>query len=57
MEYMSRYSLVYGSIGAVIVLMIWLHLSAAALLMGAVLNYILQFEFYMEENRFQHKRL
>lgn len=54
-EYMSRYSLVYGSIGAVIVLMIWLDLSAAALLMGAVLNHILQFQ--MEENRFQHKRL
>ena len=50
-KYMSRYSLLYGSIGAVIVLMIWLHLSASALLMGEVLNHILQFELD-EENRF-----
>ena len=34
----AHYSLLYGSIGAVIVLLIWLYMSAAVLIMGAELN-------------------
>ena len=34
----ANYSLLYGSIGTVIVLMIWLYMTAATLIMGAELN-------------------
>ena len=34
----AHYSLLYGSIGAVIVLLIWLYMSATVLIMGAELN-------------------
>ncbi|MCI2057708.1 MAG: YihY/virulence factor BrkB family protein [Oscillibacter sp.] len=37
-ENMAAYSLLYGSIGTVIVLLIWLYLSATVLVMGAELN-------------------
>lgn len=37
-ENFAHYSLLYGSIGTVIVLMIWLNLSALILIMGAELN-------------------
>ena len=37
-EHLAHYSLLYGSIGTVIVLLIWLNLSATALIMGAELN-------------------
>ena len=37
-EHFASYSLLYGSIGTVIVLMIWLYLSATVLIMGAELN-------------------
>ena len=37
-EHIAHYSLLYGSIGTVIVLLIWLNLSATALIMGADLN-------------------
>ena len=37
-EHIAHYSLLYGSIGTVIVLLIWLNLSATALIMGAELN-------------------
>jgi len=37
-ENIAHYSALYGSIGAVIVLMIWLHLGAAVLILGAELN-------------------
>ncbi len=40
-ENMARYSLLYGSIGAVIVLMIWLYLTGVILIMGAELNHVL----------------
>ena len=39
-ENMGRYSVVYGSIGAAIVLL-WLYFSAVTLIMGAELNYLL----------------
>ena len=37
-EHIAHYSLLYGSIGTVIVLLIWLNMSAMALIMGAELN-------------------
>ena len=37
-ENIAHYSLLYGSIGAIVVLLIWLYLSAAVLIMGAELN-------------------
>ena len=37
-ENMANYSLLYGSIGAVIILLLWLYLSATVLIMGAELN-------------------
>lgn len=40
-ENIAHYSLLYGSIGAVIVLLIWLNLSSATLIMGAELNGVL----------------
>lgn len=40
-ENMARYSLLYGSIGAVIVLMVWLYLTGVVLIMGAELNHVL----------------
>ncbi len=37
-ENFGNYSLIYGALGAVVVLMIWLYLSAAVLIMGAEVN-------------------
>lgn len=37
-EHMAHYSLLYGSIGTVIVLMIWLNMTAMVLIMGAEVN-------------------
>lgn len=37
-ENFARYSLIYGTLGTVIVLMIWLYLTATILIMGAELN-------------------
>ena len=36
----SRYSLVYGSLGSVIILMVWLYLCGNILIVGAVFNYV-----------------
>ena len=40
-EHAANYSIIYGSIGAVIVLLLWLYLSAVMLIMGAELNSVL----------------
>lgn len=37
-ENIAHYSLLYGSIGTIIVLLIWLNMSAMTLIMGAELN-------------------
>ncbi|MBS7224433.1 MAG: YihY/virulence factor BrkB family protein [Clostridiaceae bacterium] len=37
----ARYSLLYGSLGTIIVLMLWLYLTSITLLLGPVLNHIL----------------
>ena len=38
MEHIAHYSLLYGSIGTVIVLLIWLNMTAMVLIMGAEVN-------------------
>lgn len=40
-DHLSHYSLLYGSLGAVIVVLIWLELTAATLIMGAEMNGVL----------------
>lgn len=40
-ENAGRYSLIYGSIGAIIVLLLWLYLTASVMLVGAEFNHIL----------------
>ena len=40
-ERAARYSIIYGSIGTIIVLLLWLYLSAATLIMGAEFNSVL----------------
>lgn len=38
---MARYNILYGSIGALIVLMLWLYLTSTTLILGGVLNHVL----------------
>ena len=38
MENIANYSLLYGSIGTAMALLVWLYMSAATLIMGAELN-------------------
>lgn len=38
---MARYSILYGSLGAVVVLMLWLYLSGMSIILGVQLNHIL----------------
>ena len=40
-EHAANYSVIYGSIGAIIVLLLWLYLSAVMLIMGAEVNSLL----------------
>ena len=40
-EHAARYSVIYGSIGTIIVLLLWLYLSATMLIMGAEFNSVL----------------
>ena len=40
-EHFSSYSVLYGSIGAIIVLLIWLNMTAVVLIMGAEMNGVL----------------
>lgn len=37
-ENFAKYSVIYGTLGAVIVLMMWLYMTAAILILGAELN-------------------
>ena len=41
MENFASYSLIYGSIGTAVVLLMWLYLTAMVLILGAELNGIL----------------
>ena len=42
LHFVSTYSVAYGSLGAVIVLLLWFYLSGAAVLSGAVINAVLE---------------
>ena len=42
LHFVSTYSVAYGSLGAVIVLLLWFYLSGAAVLSGAVFNAVLE---------------
>jgi membrane protein len=42
LHFVSTYSVAYGSLGAVIVLLLWFYLSGVAVLSGAVLNAVLE---------------
>lgn len=45
---MGKYSIIYGSIGAIIAFLVWLNVSVIAILMGAVFNRALQVEYGKE---------
>ncbi|KXL54065.1 ribonuclease BN/unknown domain fusion protein [Anaerotignum neopropionicum] len=49
-DHAGKYSVIYGSISAIIAFLIWLNISVVALLMGAVFNQALRNEF--EKKRF-----
>ncbi|WP_071459797.1 YihY/virulence factor BrkB family protein [Bacillus massilinigeriensis] len=53
----SNYSATYGSLGAVIVLMLWLFLTGLALLLGGEINAIYHSEKLGGEQRYERKRL
>lgn len=40
-DHIARYSLIYGSLGTIIVLMLWLYITCITLLLGPMLNHIL----------------
>jgi membrane protein len=42
LHYFDRYSATYGSLGAVIILLLWFYLSGASILMGAEINSVLE---------------
>ncbi len=50
-DHLANYDVVYGSIGALIILMLWLYLTGATLLMGGVLNHILSKELPTERHK------
>lgn len=51
-EHMGRYSMLYGSIGAVVVLLLWLYLTAVVLIMGAEWNAVVE----MNKKKRQRRR-
>lgn len=42
LHYFNTYNKTYGSIGAVVILMLWLYLTGFAILLGAVMNWIVE---------------
>lgn len=48
-DHMGKYSVIYGSIGAIIAFLVWLNASVVAMLMGAVFNQALRKEYYKEK--------
>lgn len=49
LQYFDTYSKTYGSLGAMIILMLWLYLTALVILVGAVINQVLE-EIYDKMN-------
>ena len=48
--YFNSYNKAYGSLGAVIIMMLWLYLTATALMIGGVINAVLHKMFYDESS-------
>ena len=42
LEYFNTYNKAYGSLGAVIILMLWLYLTALVIIVGGVINAVLR---------------
>ena len=42
LEYFNSYNKAYGSLGAVIILMLWLYLTAIVIMIGGVINAVLR---------------
>ncbi|WP_313529775.1 YihY/virulence factor BrkB family protein [Anaerotignum sp.] len=49
-DHMGKYSVIYGSIGAIIAFLVWLNASVIAMLMGAVFNQSLRNEYGAKED-------
>jgi membrane protein len=54
LEYFNTYNKTYGSLGAVIILMLWLYLTALVVLIGGAINSVLK-EIRLESNAPQTK--
>lgn len=48
-DHLGNYSVLYGSLGAIIVLMLWLYLTSIVILLGALVNHILMVMRYLKE--------
>lgn len=48
---LANYSVLYGSLGAIIVLMLWLYLTSVVIIMGALVNHIMLVMRYMQKTR------
>jgi membrane protein len=51
-HFFNSYSATYGSLGAVIVLLLWLYITGLAILVGAELNWVIEYE---DKTRAQHE--
>ena len=52
-DFSARYSLVYGSLASMVILMVWLYFCGNILIMGSVLNVLLRAKGYGRTNRIQ----
>lgn len=48
-DHLGNYSVLYGSLGAIIVLMLWLYLTSVVILLGALVNHILMVMRYLKQ--------
>ena len=52
MGHVSRYSIIYGSLAAIMMLMLWFYLTGAVLILGGELNHIL---IQLRRERLEHQ--
>lgn len=48
-DHLGNYSVLYGSLGTIIVLMLWLYLTSVVILLGALVNHILMVMRYLKQ--------